>query len=153
MLTRRTLSAAGGLAVLAALAVLQVQAADSAAEHRMNEHCARACSDCQRICDQCSTHCADLMAQGMKEHKKTLMTCQDCAEVCASASKIVSRGGPFADVICKACAETCARCGQACDVHGAHDKIMKACADECRKCEKACREMLKHTGSAQATAK
>ncbi|HXG13296.1 MAG TPA: four-helix bundle copper-binding protein [Gemmataceae bacterium] len=109
------------------------------------EQCAKACNDCQRICDACTTHCAALVAQGQKEHLRTLQTCQDCADFCAAAAQIVARRGPFADLICSACAEACARCGKECERFSA-DQLMQACAEECRRCEKACREMLKHVG-------
>ncbi|HVK10811.1 MAG TPA: four-helix bundle copper-binding protein [Gemmataceae bacterium] len=114
--------------------------------------CARACDDCARICDACSAHCAQLVADGKKEHLTTLKTCQDCATVCQAASAIVAKAGPFSDVICHSCAEACKRCGDACEKVG-DDKMMKECAAECRKCEKACRDMLKHTGHAAGHAK
>lgn len=115
--------------------------AHHAAHGEKFESCAKACSDCQRECDSCSTHCADLLEDGKKEHRATLMSCQDCADVCAAASQIVARGGPFADEICKACAEVCAGCAEACE-KVPHDEHMKKCAQECRKCEKACRAMI-----------
>jgi hypothetical protein len=104
--------------------------------------CAAACSDCQRSCDGCATHCAHLLFEGQKAHFATLATCQDCATVCAAASQIVARGGPFSHVICTACADACERCAKECEKFPG-DMHMKACAQECRKCEKACREMLK----------
>jgi hypothetical protein len=109
----------------------------------MAEKCAKACGDCQRMCDMCAKHCADLLAQGKKEHVKTLATCQDCATFCSAAACIVSRQGPFSDEICKSCAEACARCGKACEEYP-NEPTMKRCAEECRRCEQACKEMLKH---------
>ena len=91
-----------------------------------------------------------MVVDGHKEHLETVRTCVDCATICASASAIVSKYGPFSDLICTACADACKRCGDACEKHGGDDPVMKACAAECRKCEKACREMLKHTGQGGA---
>jgi hypothetical protein len=105
--------------------------------------CAKACDDCARSCDACGAHCAKLLADGKKEHLKTLATCQDCATMCSAASCIVARHGPFSHTICTACADACKQCGDACDKFK-NDDMMKRCADECRKCEKACRAMLKH---------
>ena len=84
-----------------------------------------------------------MVAEGKKDHLTTLKTCQDCATHCAAAASIMSRKGPFSDLICKACAEACARCGEAC-AKFPDDRHMKKCAEECKKCEKACREMLRH---------
>lgn len=106
--------------------------------------CADECGACQRACDNCATHCADLLAQGKKEHLVTLHTCQDCATTCSAAASIVARKGPFADIICKACIEACARCSKECEKHS-HDAEMKQCAEACRRCEQACRDMLAHT--------
>jgi hypothetical protein len=111
------------------------------------EQCAKACSDCQRACDSCAHHCAHLLAEGKKEHLKTLRSCEDCASVCVAAAQIVARHGLFADLICKSCAEACVRCGKACAQHP-EDQHMKACADECRRCEQACRSMLQHLAAA-----
>jgi hypothetical protein len=107
--------------------------------------CAKACDDCGRICDACAAHCAQMIAEGKKEHLKTLATCADCATACKAASCIVARKGPFSDLICTACADACKRCGDACEQFK-DDPMMRHCAEECRKCEKACREMLKHIG-------
>jgi len=108
--------------------------------------CAKACDDCARSCDECGAHCGKMLAEGKKDHLVTLRTCQDCATICSATSCILSRGGPFSDMICVACADACKRCGDECDKHAAHDPVMKACAEECRRCEKACRTMLQNSG-------
>ena len=107
--------------------------------------CAKACGECALACDECAAHCAKMLADGKKEHLKSLQTCQDCAAVCGSAACVTARGGPFSDLICTACADACKRCGDECE-QMKDDPVMKRCADECRKCEKACRDMLKHIG-------
>jgi hypothetical protein len=146
---------ATGIALLAGQVSVQAQgqkgktAAGAQEDHHaaVFEHCAKACSDCQRSCDSCARHCAHLVAEGKKEHLKTLGTCVDCANVCATAAQIVARQGQFSDLICKACAQACERCGKACAQYP-DDRHMKACAEECRRCEQACRTMLQHLGPA-----
>jgi len=142
------------LAALAAVMVVPGWNSGLAAEekagdsHHMQafDQCAKECSDCQRACDSCAHHCAHMIASGKKEHLSSLQTCQDCATHCSAAACIMSRKGPFSDLICTACAEACARCGKECEKFP-DDQHMKACAEECRKCEKACREMLKHASA------
>jgi hypothetical protein len=151
-MTRREF-AGMGLAAVTALGVQGVSVRSATAQqkeeggHRHHDEamraCAQACSACQHECDACGTHCAHLVSKGNSEHLTTLMTCQDCADFCASAAQIVARGGPFADLICASCADACARCEKECDKFK-EDKFMQRCAEECRKCEKACRTMLKH---------
>lgn len=111
--------------------------------YEMLQACAKACADCQRACDACATHCARHLADGHKEHLATLMSCRDCATFCSAAAEIVSRGGPFAGLICESCTKACEECAKACEKFP-DDKHMKACAEECRKCEKSCRAMVKH---------
>lgn len=147
MIGRREFAVAGLSAVALAALEGRTSAADKphgdhSAVNKMFRDCAEACSDCQRECDACSSHCARHVSMGHKDHLTTLMTCQDCANFCAAAAQIVSRGGPFADLICSACAEACARCGKECEKFP-DDDTMKQCAEECRKCEKACRNMTK----------
>jgi hypothetical protein len=113
------------------------------------EVCAKACGDCQRECDACATHCAELMAKGDHHHLATLMSCRDCADFCSTAAQIVSRRGPFADLVCRACADACAHCAKDCERHGKDDKVMARCMEECQTCEKACREMVAHSETAQ----
>jgi hypothetical protein len=123
------------------------------ADHEHDEHgfmaCAEACTDCGRECDSCAAHCADLLAQGQKQHVKTLQTCEDCATTCYAAARIVARKGPFSKTICEACAEACQRCGKACEQFP-DDPHMKRCAEQCRRCEKACRDMIQHLGKSAA---
>lgn len=115
--------------------------------HAMMEECAKACDDCARLCDMCAAHCAKMVAEGKKEHLKTLQTCADCASICSAASCVVARSGPFSDILCSGCADACKRCGDACEQFK-DDPMMKRCMDECRKCEKACRDMMKHMAPA-----
>jgi hypothetical protein len=124
----------------------QIQPAAHSEHSEMMQSCARACSDCQRSCDSCSSHCSRMVSEGKRDHLATLMMCQDCAGICATASQIVSRGGPFSNMICAACADACGRCAQECE-HFSNDKHMLSCAEECRKCEKACHGMIKHMAS------
>ena len=83
-----------GMAGISAAALVAWESsglAQTKAEHADHHHdvdkCAVACGACQRSCDSCSTHCADLAASGKKEHLESLKTCQDCAAICATASK------------------------------------------------------------------
>ena len=138
-----------GMAPTARTAEPKAEDAKPAVKGEHSEHdamfvaCAKACSDCQRACDMCKTHCGHMLAEGKKEHKMTLASCQDCATCCAAASQIVASGGPYSATICIACADCCSKCVKECekmpdDIH------MKMCAEECRKCEKACTDMVKH---------
>jgi hypothetical protein len=150
---RRTLGIVAVLAVgLAVGGGRNVVADDKAKDQEHHGHyveCAKACTMCMRECETCAHHCAHLLADGKKEHLKTLGTCADCAEFCGSAAKITSRHGPMAVSSCEACAKACDTCGTECEKHP-DDEHMKRCAKACRDCAKACREMVQHLGGSAA---
>src|SRR5262249_53301311 len=90
MSRRRTLASLAALAaVLALLARVPVRADEKAAHpHEMHYKCSKACFDCSRECASCFHHCAHLVADGKKEHTKTLHLCNDCATICAAAGEV-----------------------------------------------------------------
>jgi hypothetical protein len=108
--------------------------------------CAMACADCSNSCASCYHHCAGLVAAGKKGHARTMILCNDCAEVCSTAAKLTSRQSPFAVIVCETCAKTCDECGAAC-AKFSDDKHMTDCARACKDCATACREMIKHLKS------
>lgn len=120
-------------------------AGDHEHEHGHFNVCAKACANCQLLCHSCHHHCEELVADGKKQHVKTMKLCSDCGDICALAANIVSRHGPLSVTVCEACAKACDDCGKAC-AQFADDEHMKKCAQECQKCAAACREMIKHSG-------
>lgn len=105
------------------------------------EKCLKECARCARECESCFNHCTHLVAEGKKEHVRTLKTCNDCGDMCALAGKLVARNGVFMNAMCEACAKACDGCGAECDKFP-HDDHMKKCAQACKDCAKACREMV-----------
>ncbi len=107
--------------------------------------CAKACADCSNSCASCYHHCVGLVSAGKQDHAKTMILCNDCAEVCATAAKLTSRHSPFSGIVCETCAKTCDECGAAC-TKSSDDKHMTDCAKACKDCATACRAMIKHLG-------
>ncbi len=132
---------AAGLIALAAGA--KTRADEGHKDHEQFDKCAKACADCQLHCDSCFHHCVGLVAKGDKDHVKTMHNCVDCAEVCSTAARLVSRHSALSSPACEACAKCCDLCAEGCEKFR-DDKHMAACAKSCRDCAKACREMIKH---------
>src|SRR5262249_16426057 len=82
----------------------QERTRDEGHHHGPYADCARACASCAFQCETCFTHCAKLVAEGKKEHLRTLRLCNDCGDICALAGKVVSRQGPLQVTICESCA-------------------------------------------------
>jgi hypothetical protein len=121
----------------------QARAEKADAHHEHFASCAKACSDCQIQCDMCFHHCAGLVAEGKKDHAKTMHNCVDCAECCKLAATLTARHSPFSVAACECCAKCCDECAVACEKFK-DDKHMADCAKSCRDCAKACRAMIEH---------
>jgi hypothetical protein len=109
------------------------------------EACALACTKCLLECESCMLHCVQLLAQGRKDHQRTVGTCLDCAAICGAAARVAAHHGPLANPICEACAKVCDACGAACQKF-TDDEHMQRCAKACRECAQACREMIRQVG-------
>jgi hypothetical protein len=147
---RRQQMAAAAIAamVIGSFAVLRLAAEDKKADphrgHAEMEACVKECANCAMECGSCLNHCTHLVADGKKEHVRTLRTCNDCGDMCAMAGKLVARNGAFMNLMCDACAKACDGCGIECEKFPS-DEHMARCAKACKDCAKACRDMLKAT--------
>ena len=106
--------------------------------------CIEACHDCAESCTQCADAC--LGEDGVAELTTCIGLNLDCADVCATTGRVVSRQtGSDANVtsaVLLACVASCRSCGDECERHAEHMEHCKVCAAECRRCEQACQELL-----------
>jgi hypothetical protein len=127
------------------LGLMRLWAADEPHHHHATaemDKCMKECARCAKECASCFQHCVHMVADGKKEHVRTLRTCNDCGDMCAMAGKLVARDGAFMNAMCEACAKACDGCGAECTKFP-HDEHMTKCAQACKDCAKACREMVK----------
>ncbi len=106
--------------------------------------CADACFDCERECSEAFHHCFTQTAAGKSGHTKAMHLCVDCADICSTAGKLVSRMSPLMVYTCHSCAECCDACVAECDKM--NDPKLKDCCDALRKCSAACKDMVKSMG-------
>jgi Domain of Unknown Function (DUF326) len=133
----------GGWGLLGAdrtFAMAQKAQAAGVADAAQMERSARTIADCLRECESCTDYCTKHLAMGHKDHVKTQKACADCAEVCAAATRIISRNGPMSAVIAETCAKVCDLCAIECE-RFTTDDTMKRCAKACRDCSQVCRQM------------
>jgi hypothetical protein len=74
----------------------------------------------------------------------------DCADVCDSVGRVVTRQtepdlGAIRAAI-EACVVVCRACGDECERHAPHHDHCRVCAEACRRCEQACRDLLASIG-------
>lgn len=104
------------------------------------------CLECVQACTSCADACLG------EDDPKALARCirldLDCADVCDSTAKVMSRQTAFEPEMARAAVEACARatrlCGDECETH-ARDMNMehcRVCMEACRRCEEACNSVL-----------
>jgi len=104
--------------------------------------------DCANTCTQCADSC--LSEQDVTALAKCIRLDLDCADVCATVSRVVSRQTEYdANVtrpLLAACMSVCRSCADECERHGEHMAHCRICAEVCRRCEQACSELLAAMG-------
>lgn len=99
-------------------------------------------------CSQACTACADacLSEDMVAELTKCIRTDLDCADICATTARVLSRHtGYDANIsrsLLEACATACKSCGDECARHTDMHEHCRICAEACRACERACRDLL-----------
>jgi hypothetical protein len=104
--------------------------------------------DALMACTEACTSCADacLSEDMVAELTKCIRTDLDCADICATTARVLSRHtGYDANIgrtLLEACATACKACGDECARHADMHEHCRICADACRACEQACRDLL-----------
>ena len=101
--------------------------------------CLEACVECMVACEMCAHAC--LHEDNVKMLVRCIQLDRDCAEACATAARVMARGGPLAREVCRMCAEACDRCAEECERHAEHHDHCRLCAEACRRCAAECRRM------------
>ena len=99
-------------------------------------------------CGQACTACADacLSEEMVADLTKCIRTNLDCADICATTARVLSRHTGYdaniSRTLLEACIMACKSCGDECARHAEHHDHCRICADACRHCEQACRDLL-----------
>lgn len=98
-------------------------------------------------CSQACTACADacLSEPMVADLTKCIRTNLDCADVCATAARVLSRHTDYdaniSRTLLDACVAACLACGNECEAHATMHEHCRVCAAACRDCEQACRQL------------
>jgi hypothetical protein len=99
-------------------------------------------------CSEACTACADacLSEDTVAELTKCIRTDLDCADICATTARVLSRHTGYdaniSRTLLEACAMACASCAEECGRHATMHEHCRICADACRTCEQTCRQLL-----------
>ena len=106
-----------------------------------------ALNDCTEACT--SDADADLSEHHVLELVKCIRLCQDCADICATASNVISRQTDYDSgvtrALLEACVLICKSSGDECEQHAQTHEHCRVCLGACRRCEQACRDLLAAT--------
>ena len=111
--------------------------------------CLEACFACEQVCTACADAC--LSEDNVAELAKCIRTDLDCADICATTGRVLSRHTAYdanlTRSILETCAQACRSCGDECAQHAEHGmEHCRICAEACRRCEQACRDLLSSIG-------
>jgi hypothetical protein len=106
--------------------------------------CIDACVECGQACTACADAC--LSEEMVAELTRCIRTNLDCADVCSTTGRVLSRHTGYdanlTRAVLEACATACRTCGDECSRHASMHEHCRICAESCRRCEQACRELL-----------
>lgn len=106
--------------------------------------CVAACIECAQACTACADAC--LSEEMVADLRKCIRTDLDCADVCETTGRILSRHTGYdanlSRAVLEACAQACSTCAEECERHASMHDHCRICAEACRRCEDACREIL-----------
>ena len=118
------------------------------AEINLDRRKLAAAIDAVIACSEACTACADacLSEDMVAELTKCIRTNLDCADICSTTARVLSRHtGYDANVsrtLLEACATVCKACADECRQHADMHEHCRICAEACHVCETACRDLL-----------
>ena len=131
-----------------AATMLEQYPAELRVDRRLLADAIDAALECFLTCTACADAC--LSEQDVASMTRCIRDDLDCADVCETTVKVLSRNAAYDAAVTRAqlraCIQACRTCGDSCDEHAAHMAHCATCAASCRSCERACRALLDAIG-------
>nr|WP_030548253.1 four-helix bundle copper-binding protein [Streptomyces albus] len=112
------------------------------------QRCIEECLACSQACTACADAC--LSEDDPASLRKCIRTNTDCADVCDTTARVLSRHTEYdaniTRAVVQACATVCKSCGDECGRHADMHEHCRVCAEACRRCEEACNALLAKLG-------
>jgi hypothetical protein len=100
--------------------------------------------ECAQACTSCADAC--LSEEMVADLRTCIRTNLDCADICETTARVLSRHTGYDANITRAqleaCIAACRSCGDECEQHAGMHEHCRVCAEACRACEAACQELL-----------
>jgi hypothetical protein len=101
--------------------------------------------ECAEACTACADAC--LSELNVEELRKCIRTNMDCADICQTTARVLSRHtGYDANIsitLLRACIQACQSCAAECGKHAEMHEHCRICAESCQRCEVACMTLLR----------
>jgi hypothetical protein len=98
---------------------------------------------CSEVCTACADAC--LSEDMVTDLTKCIRTNLDCADICATTARVLSRRTGYdaniSRTLLDACITACRSCAEECGLHAEMHEHCRLCAEACRTCEQTCREL------------
>lgn len=132
-----------------ATAMLDTYPADlGGADRQALARCIEECFNCSQACTACADSC--LSETDVHDLVKCVRENLDCADICDTTGRVLSRHTGYdanlARSVLETCAMACRSCGDECERHAAHHEHCRVCAEACRRCQQACEQLLATLG-------
>lgn len=100
--------------------------------------------ECAQVCTSCADAC--LAEDMVAELRHCIRTDLDCADICNTTGRVLSRQTePDTSLLraqLEACARACKSCGDECEQHAQMHEHCRVCSESCRRCEETCNQLL-----------
>jgi hypothetical protein len=102
-----------------------------------------AAAECTFTCTTCADAC--LEESDPASLRRCIRNNLDCADICQTTSRMISRPGEQESQVLRAqldaCATACRACADECEKHAEMHEHCRVCAEACRACADACDRM------------
>lgn len=99
------------------------------------QQCIDACVECAQACTACADAC--LSEDMVADLTTCIRTNLDCADVCDTTGRVLSRHTGYdanlTRAVLEACAAACKACGDECARHAEMHEHCRVCAESCRR--------------------
>ena len=103
--------------------------------------CIEQCLSCAQVCTACADACLSEPDDHLPMLRKCIRSDEDCADICNTTARILSRHtGYDANItrtVLQTCATVCRSCGDECARHASRHEHCRVCAEACHRCEQA----------------
>jgi hypothetical protein len=130
------------------MAMLDTDPSSPLLDKQLLARCIDTCLECAQACTACAD--ADLGEQMATDLVKCTRLNLDCADICATTARVLSRQTEpdrgLIRAVVQACAQACRVSGDECDRHAHMHEHCRVCAEVCHRCQQVCEDVLAAIG-------